>query len=252
MTKPDRPALLPALLISLMAAAGCGAGKVDPFPAPGNVTEAAVIMRQSDLGPVVIVFTPFPLENDAPPDGVRAAALRAADGRSCSLAAFHWTERAMAERWAGEQMENRRLRGTRPELVLAGHSLGATTAAETARDVVLGRPDALISLLLTVDAIKTGRIGSAAGVTGAFIISASGLKTNLTAYDSAPPPDGARLLRHANYHQGGGLYHGAAMTNAENHLLADSSGLLNHANADDFAFPMLVREFRSAMAGGGW
>lgn len=247
-----RAALALAVCLAVAFVAGCGK-EVDPFPAPGNVTEAGVIMRQSSMGPIIVVFCPYPLDDASPSDGVRSAVIRAIGGENCSAAAFHWTERAMAERWVREQLEVRRLHGTPLRIILAGHSLGATTAAETARDIMTNLPDVVIPLLLTVDAIKTGRISSTAGVTGAFIASASGIKTSFTAYDSAPTPDGRTLRRHVNYYQkNSDLYHGSPMPGAENHLLHDTSGLLNHGNADDFALPLLVRDIHFAMTRGAW
>ena len=239
-----------AALILAITLIGCGQ-EVDPFPSPGNVTEAAIIIRRSSLGPILVVFTPYPLHKDAPPDGVHAAALDAIGGLNCSAAAFHWSERDMAERWIKEQTDIRRSQGVAPQLILAGHSLGATTAAETARDVLNRQPDVIIPLLLTVDAIKTGRIVSKAGVTGAIIAnSVPGIKTNFTSYDSAPYPDNVRFLRHMNYYQNNSsLYHGVAMPGAENRLLTDSTTLLNHGNADDFCYPFMVREFRFVLAG---
>lgn len=253
MTRTRTAVALLAIAAVAALTAGCGR-EVDPFPEPGDVTEAALIMRRSSMGPVIVVFTPYPLRDDSPPDGVRAAVIRAMGGMSCSAAAFHWPERAMAERWIDEQIETRRAQGVPTRLILAGHSLGATAASETARDLIANRPDAFVSLLLTVDAVKTGRINSAAGAAGA-VIGGSGLpgvKVSLAAYDSAPQPDGVRFLRHVNYYQQRTpLYHGSAMPGAENHLLSDPTGLLNHANADDFAFSLMVGDLRSAIGRGG-
>lgn len=232
----------------VVSASGCGR-KVDPFPQPGNVTEKASIYRQSNLGPIVVVFTSHPLEEKSPPDGVRAAAMRAVGGKSCSVASFHWQEKAMAERWLGEQIQARRNQGIQPRLILAGHSFGATAAAETVREATGRHPDAVVVLLLTVDAIKTGKIGSTAGVIAGSI---PGVKTSFAAYDSAPAPDGGTFLRHINYYQANSaLYRGMPMPAAENHLLVDSTALLNHGSADDFAYPLLVADLRRALWEGG-
>ncbi len=246
MTRVDR--LVATLVFVCLLASGCGK-KIDPFPDPGNVTEKVSIYRRSSLGPIVVIFTPYPIEPLSPPDGVREAAIRAVGGRSCSVAAFYWPERSLSERWIADQLELRIEMGTPLNIILAGHSLGATAAAETARFVMHNHPEAAISLLLTVDAIKTGKIGSTAGTAGAVIAgSIPGVKTNLTAYDSAPAPDGRKLLRHVNYfQQNSSLYHGVNMPDAENRPLHDSSGLLNHGNADDFAVPLMTQDFVHAL-----
>lgn len=242
-------AVLPALLFAL-ALAGCG-DEPDAFPEPGNATESAAVIREAETGDIVVVYTSYPLRRGAPPDGVRRAVQKAIDRRPCSAAAFYWSEKTLSTRWIQMQIAERTRQGLQPRIILAGHGLGATTAAETARSLSRDPSGAVVTLLLTVDAVKTGRIGSAAGVTGTVIASSlPGVKASFTAYDSAPAPDGQRLLVHVNYYQTATGYHGAPMPHAENHHLGDSSGVLNHGNVDDFAFPMLVSDLRRAMAAG--
>lgn len=243
--------IFPVLCALCLALAGCG-GEIDAFPDPGGASESGQILREAPMGPILVVYTPYPLRAGAPADGVRRA-LEASLGRlPCSAAAFHWSEREMAERWIKEQMEIRRHRGRPVRLVLAGHSLGATEAAETARDLLFREKDVVIPLLLTVDAVKTSRIGSSAAVAGAVVVNRlPGVSLSLTAYEAAPVPDGQRLWSHINYYHRNSVYHGSAMPGAENHLLDDWSGYLNHGNIDDFAYPLLVADFRASLARAG-
>ncbi|MDR3210477.1 MAG: hypothetical protein LBU79_00995 [Planctomycetota bacterium] len=245
---PRATRFAPVILGVLLFLSGC-AGEATPFPLPGDANEAAMVMRRTSQGPVLVIFSASPLRSDTPPDGIREAVARAIGGIDCSAAAFHWNERPLAERWLGQELTTRRSAGFPERLILAGHGVGATAAAETAAMVMASRPETVITLLLTVDAVKTGWLGSAAGVTGAAL--AKGLarvRVNYTAFDGAPPPDGRRLLRHINYYQNRGeLYHGSPMPGAENHLLHDDTGLLNHGDIDDFALPLLERDIRSAL-----
>lgn len=235
------------LLIAALLAAGCD-GEVDVFPEPGGADEKQQVFREEDRGCVMVSFASFPLRPNAPPDGVRTAVSRAAALAPCSAAAFFWTERDTAERWIGVQMNRRRSLGLPVRLIVVGHGLGGAEACDTVRELLTRAPDAEIVLLLTVDAVKTGRIGSAAGVTGAALNRLPGVNTSLAAYYDAPSPDGLRFFSHINYYQDKSqLYHGAAMPGAENHLLEDWTGLLNHGNADDFAMPLIYTDLRAAL-----
>lgn len=233
-----------------LAAAGCGEEEIDVFPQPGNATESASVVRQAAEGPIVVTFASYPLRPSAPPDGIRAAMLRSLGRAPCSAASFYYSEKAVAERWIGDQVAARRRNGYPVRLILAGHGLGAAEAADTARDWLEKSPDAQVVLLVTVDAVKTaGRFTSAANVTGTAIAKhIPGVNMNFIAYDSAPTPDGQRFLSHVNYYQSRSEYYsGIPMAGAENHLLEDWTGVLNHASADDFAMPMVTADFRNAM-----
>lgn len=176
---------------------------------------------------------------------------RSLDSRPCSAATFFWTERDRTRRWLFDQIESRRVANLPVRIILAGHGLGATEACELAKDLMRQYRDqgVEIALLVTVDAVKTNRIGSAAAVTGnALTRRIPGVDHNFTAYDAAPAPDGKRLWAHVNYYQSKTTYyHGTAMPHAENHRLDDWTGLLNHGNVDDFAFGFLVADFRQAL-----
>jgi hypothetical protein len=251
-TKADFPLRLAAAILVCLGFAGCGS-EPDVFPEPGNATESAVIMREAEQGEIIVVYASYPLRPGAPPDGVRRAVQRAMGRGPCSSAAFYWSERTLSSRWIHSQIAERIRHGIAPRVILAGHGLGATTAAETARSLMRDQSGAVVSLLLTVDAVKTGKIGSAAGVTGTVIASSlPGVKANFVAYDAAPAPDGVRLLAHVNYYQTSAGYNGAPMPGAENHHLFDPSGMLNHGNADDFAFAMLAGDLRGTLGRGGW
>jgi hypothetical protein len=249
-TRTDRHAFIPILLtLCLLLAAGCLDTNAKPSPEPGGRDESEQIIRRGWSGPVVVTFSSSPLARGAPPDGVRAALLRALGDDECSAATFHWSARARSMRWIQERLEERRKIGRPPRLILAGHGLGATEAAETAREIMFDDRDVEIVLLVTVDAVKTGKIGGAAGVTGnAIARRIPGVDLNFTAYDAAPEPDGRQLWTHVNYYQAKSVYfHGSSMPYAENHRVDDWTGLLNHANADDFALPFLVADFREAL-----
>ncbi len=253
MTGCDRRLLLPALLIALaLLPAGCD-NRVSVFPDPA-ANETSRILRRADQGCIVVAFASYPLKAGVPPDGVGLAVARAIGNRPCSAAVFYWSERVMAERWIGEQMARRRDVGQPIRLILAGHGIGATEAAEAARGLMLRAPGAEIVLLLTVDAIKPSRIETAAAVTGSTLFNfgrMQGSKVGLAAYDSAPTPDGRRLWAHINYYQDRSqLYHGTAMPWAENHRIDDWTGLLNHGDADDFVFPLLVSDLKAALERG--
>ncbi|MCC8179823.1 MAG: hypothetical protein LIP23_02795 [Planctomycetes bacterium] len=230
---------------------GCLMQQVDMFPEP-NANESARVARLADQGVVLATFASYPLRDDTPPDGVRAAMLRAIGGRPCSAATFYWSERALALRWIREQLELRRRNGWPPRLILAGHGLGATEASETAYDILREDTDVEIVLLLTVDAVKTGRIGSAAAVTGAATVGRiPGVNLNFTAYDAGPQPDGRKLWAHVNYYQTSSpMYSGAPMMHAENHHLEDWTGVLTHGSSDDFAMPLVAADLRAAIARG--
>lgn len=252
MIKSPRFFLLSMAFIALSASllSGCNSDS-ESFPEPGDATESMAVTKSSSRGPIVAVFCPNPLRNGSPPDGVRRAALDATRRIDCSLASFYWTERAMADRWLDEQCALRRQNGEVPVVMLAGHSLGATEAAEAERRIQRRDPETVTLLLVTVDAIKTGKIGAKAGVTGTVIGMASPVgksKLNFTSYDSAPEPNGRNFLRHVNYYQTKvNLYKGSPMPDAENHPLSDTGKTLNHGNADDFAYPMILSDFRQAL-----
>ncbi len=239
------------LLAAMLTAGGCGK-EIDVFPEPGNATETVEILRTDARGCVAVSYSSYPLRPGSPPDGVRAALMRALGQTPCSAASFFWSERVMAERWINDQLTMRRNAGLPQRLILAGHGLGATEAAETAKDILARDPSVEIVLLLTVDAVKTGRLSSTAGTAGTAIANhVPGLKVNLVAYDSAPVPDGMRFWAHVNYYQARSeSYHGGPMAGAENHRLEDWTGLLNHANADDFAMSLIAADIRVALQRG--
>lgn len=249
---PRQPLLIAALFACLLCAGGC-VKEVDAFPEPGNAAESSRVLRNSATGPIIVTYAPFPFQSAAPEDGVRRAVAAVIGRAPCSAASFHYTEKATAERWLREQMEARRRNGWPVRVILAGHGLGGTEAAETARDIIVKDSSAEIVLLLTVDAVKPGRINYATGAAGAAVTRISGVKLNmsLVAYDMAPAPDGIRFWSHINYYQTqNSIYHGSSMPGAENHLLDDWSGYLNHGNVDDFAFPLLTADLRAAIARG--
>ncbi len=263
MTKADPAALrsaAAALCLALAAlAAGCaggGTGKspgsADPFAEPRSRRESADIVREDSVGPVIVSYASAPLARNAPPDGVRAAVLRAIGDERLSAACFHWEEREAALRWIREQMDVRRRDGRPARVILAGHGLGATEASETARELLFRERDFEITLLLTVDAVKSSRYGGAAYAAGNAIVNRlPGVSHSFTAYDAAPVPDGRQVRAHINYYQNKSTtLHGAAMPGAENHLLADWTGVLNHGNADDFAMPNLIADLKYAVARG--
>ncbi len=250
-TVPSIAALLCAALLAGLLAGGCGK-EIDVFPEPGNATELADVYRLDNRGCVIVSYASYPLRKNSPPDGVRAAITRAMGNAPCSAASFYWTERIMAERWIREQLAARRNAGWPQRVILAGHGLGAAEAAETVKTVLASDPMTEVVLLLTVDAVKPGRISSTAGVTGAAIATRMPvLKVNLFAYDQAPVPDGRRFWAHVNYYQNKSeYYHGTSMPGAENHLIGDWSGLLNHANSDDFVVSLLTSDLRVALQRG--
>ena len=209
------------------------------------------MIRLTETGPIVLSFASYPIRSNTPPDGIRAAVIRAAGRVPCSAATFFWSERQAAEGWLQGQIDARRRNGIPVRLIVAGHGLGATEAAEATRDILNQVPDAQVVLLLTVDAVRPGRIASAAGAASAMVNRLPGVNTSLNAYDSAPVPDGRRFLTHINYYQDVSQhYHGVAMPGAENHRLDDWTGLLNHGNADDFALPLLTADLYAALRRG--
>ncbi|MCD8352356.1 MAG: hypothetical protein LUC93_17265 [Planctomycetaceae bacterium] len=236
-----------ALLLVFFA--GCGR-EVEPFPEPGASSESAEIIRAEAIGPVILAYASYPLKSGAPPDGVRMAVYRAIGNTRLSAAAFFYSERDKAMDWVREQLDLRRRRNLPPRIILAGHGLGATEASETAREILFNDRDVQIVLLLTVDAVKTGRLSHAAGVTGNVLSRRiPGVNHSFTAYDAAPPPDANRLWAHINYYQTNSTnYHGTSMPGAENHQLTDWTGLLNHGNADDYATSFMVGDLRHAIA----
>ncbi len=259
MTRTDRPGTFAPLSLLCAACLAAAAGCLDQSQTAGTSSgakQAAManpVIRNSGTGPVAVTFISSPLRPGAPPDGVRAALIQAMGGRDCSAASFLRSDRDRAIRWSREQFDERRRRSLPPRLILAGHGLGATEASETARDILFGDRDAEITLLLTVDAVKTNKIGSAAAVTGTAIAKRiPGVDYNFTAYDAAPEPDGRRLRAHINYYQTkSAYYHGTAMPHAENHRIDDWTGLLNHGNADDFALTLLITDLRQALTAAG-
>ena len=234
-----------------MATGGCiGGSQVEPFAEPKNIRESVDVLRDAPVGPIIVSYASSPLKQDSPPDGVRAAVIHAIGATQLSAACFFWTERELAMRWIREQMDARRKRGIPPRLILAGHGLGATEASETARELLFHERNFEIVLLLTVDAVKASKYGSAAYVTGNAIVNRlPGVSHSFTAYDAAPAPDGKKVWAHINYYQDKSVnFHGSSMPKAENHRIADWTGLLNHGNADDFAMPFLVTDLKYAIA----
>lgn len=256
MTKIDQPRLreffLALLLLSAsLVMAGCF-NDVEPFPEPEGVDDSSRILHTAVRGPIIVSFASSPMRKGAPPDGIRAAIQRSIENKPCSAATFFWAERDRTRGWLLEQFETRRAAHQPIRLILAGHGLGATEACELAKELMRQTQDVEIVLLLTVDAVKTNRIGSAAAVTGnALTKRIPGVDHNFTAYDAAPQPDGEKLWAHVNYYQSkSAYYHGTAMPYAENHRLDDWTGLLNHGNADDFAYTFLATDLRLALKEG--
>ena len=227
---------------------------MEVFPDPADARESAKVIRQADAGCIAVAFVSYPMRAGAPPEGVRAAVIEASRRVPCSAAVFFWSDRVVADRWLREQFDRRRRSGQPIRVVLTGHGLGATEAAEKTKDLLARDPDVEIALLLTVDAIKPGRIGSMSGTAGAtggaLAKRLPGVNVNFAAYDSAPAPDGLRFRSHIHYYQDKSqFYHGSAMPGAENHLLEDWTGLLNHGNSDDFALPLIVSDLRAVLEG---
>ena len=242
---------MPVILCCLLlASSGCN-NAPEEFAKPGVASERMQIISESRSGPILVVFTAFPLQDSAPPDGVRKAVSESSFYRTSSSAAFFWSERELSGRWLSEQIAARQKNGETPRLIIAGYSLGATEAAETARRLLKRYPDVQIELLITVDAIKTGKISSAVGVTGSVISMANpvpGKNIVFTSYDSAPEPDGRRFKKHVNYYQSNSrIYHGAAMPAAVNQRLTASSQALNHGNSDDYARPFIMADLRQTL-----
>lgn len=240
---------VPCLVLAILAG-GCGR-EVEMFPNPDSPRESAQVIRTADSGCVVAGFSSFPFKPGTPPDGVRSALLQMAGRQPCSAAAFYYSEREAAQRWVREQLELRRRMGRPPRLILVGHGLGATEATDAAWEILAREQDVQIVLLLTVDAVKAGRMSQAAGAAGAMVNRLPGVNTSLAAHDAAPQPDGVRLWAHINYYQeGSASYHGTSMPGAENRLLDDWTGLVNHGNADEFALPFLIADLRFALERG--
>jgi pimeloyl-ACP methyl ester carboxylesterase len=246
-----RAAALGLALLALAFSGRCRGGEAEGFPGPAGEGEMARVFRTTDSGCVLAVFSASPLADGVPPEGLRLAAIRALGRSPGSAAFFYWSRQDLAERWIRGQLEARRRRGFPLRLILAGHSQGGATAADMAKTLLDRESDAEIALLLTIDAVKTGRIETAAGAAGAAIANRiPGLNVNFTAYDAAPVPDGRRFWSHVNYYQDKSRFsRGAPMPGAENHRLEDRGGLLNHGNADDFALPFLTADLRAAIGG---
>ncbi len=224
-------------------------GEVDAFPEPDAGKEKIKVIRSADTGPIIAAFSSYPMRAGAPPDGIETAMVQALGRMPCSAASVYWSERGLSLAWIKEQCELRRQNNEEPRLILAGHGLGATEASEVAKEIMFRDREVVIVLLLTVDAVKTSKISSAAGVTGnAVTRRIPGVKHSFTAYDASPHPDNKQLLAHINYYQTRSVYyHGAAMPAAENHRLDDWTGLLNHGNVDDFALTYLVSDLRNTL-----
>lgn len=227
-------------------------GEVDQYPEPRGLDESSQIHRTSPYGPIILSFAPNPMRSGTPIDGVRAAIQRTIGNTPCSAATFYWNERERTRIWFEGQANERRSRNAPVRLILAGHGLGATEACELAKDVLYNDRDVQIILLLTIDAVKTNKLGSAAAVTGnALTKRIPGIDYSFTAYDAAPEPNRKTLLSHINYYQAKSTYyHGMAMPHAENHRLDDWTGLLNHGNADDFAYTFILADLREAIEKG--
>lgn len=252
MTKTDLcRRLLPPRLALALAIAALVAGRA----AGAEPAQREVVLREAVSGPVIVTYASVLPAASAPPDGVRAAAGRVVDGiagrAELSAATFYHEDRAPALLWIRKQMDGRRRRGLPLRLILAGDGAGATEAAETARTLLLHNRDFVIDLLLTVDAVKADRYGSSAAYAAgnALVRGLPGVEASFTAYTAAPAPDGRALLAHINYYQTESTaMHGDAMPRAENHRIADGTGILGHDNAADFALPNLVADLRFAVA----
>ena len=239
------------LALCLAGIAGGGEGRFLPRTT-GERDNAFLILREMPAGCVAAIFSPLLFVPGAPPRGMGRAILQAFGQLPGSAAVFTWQRQGQARDWLRRQADNRRRSGLPVRLILAGHGLGGAAAAETARFILDREPDSEVILLLTVDAVKTGRVERAAGAAGSAIAgSLPGVSANFVAYDAAPIPDGRRFWFHVNYYQNRTpLCRGARLPWAENHLLHDTMNFLNHENAEDFAFPFLVADFRAALERG--
>ncbi|MDR1533677.1 MAG: hypothetical protein LBU64_01060 [Planctomycetota bacterium] len=213
---------------------------------------SARVLRNTAAGCVTAIFVAAQPGDSPFPDGMARAALHALGTGPGSLAVFHWSRQREAGEWIGEQLAARRNSGYPLRLILAGHGEGGGVAGDLAQSILAAEAEAELVLLLTVDAIKTGRIQAAAGAAGNAI--ALGLPVavpNFLAYDSPPLPDGRRFWRHVNYYQDRDrLRRGMPLPGAENHLLGDRGGYPGHDNLADFALPLLAADFRIALERG--
>jgi hypothetical protein len=211
-----------------------------------------LVLRETPAGCAAAIFSPLPLVRGASSRGMERAVLRAFGSLPGSAAVFAWQRQDQARDWLRRQADLRRQSGLPVRLILAGHGLGGAAAAETARFILDREPDSELVLLLTVDAVKTGRLERVAGAAGSAIAgSLPGVSANFVAYDAAPVPDGRRFWFHVNYYQDRTpLCRGAPLPGAENHLIHDETNLLVHENAEDFVFPFLVADFRAALERG--
>ena len=244
-----------ALVSILLLVAGCGQEQ-EVVPVAKKPSERALLLKQSGTGPVALVMVPHPIIGKAPADGVRRALARAVTGKDCTAAAFIFSEEAAAEKWLLKECERRRKAGIMPQVILGGHSLGATAASEIAKHVLGRTSDVVVRMLVTVDAVKTGPVGAPTGMASTVLTLGNpipGKHVYFFAYDSTPRLDARRMLAHVNYYQlQTKLYHGKPIRSAsENHqVITRPKDTVNHGNVDDYAFPMIFSDFRQALQQG--
>ena len=249
-----REAAWAAAGLCLALAAGCADAARPSWPPVGEATPKVIRFADEDDGPVLLAFSASPPNPEAPPEGLRRAMARLTAERDCAAALFPHAESGEAWRWLEEQFLRRRHLSVAPRLVLIGHGLGGTQAAEFAKRVLRDpkQRDVVIELLVTIDAVKNGMVSKPMGIASAAVNRATPIlptgRLDFIAYNSAPRVDGKRLRAHANYYQPDNtLMHGGPMDGAANQRLLGPAGAVTHENADQYALPYLIADVNHAL-----
>lgn len=237
--------------IALLAAGTVGCLR-EPEPKTSFGTIPQRILRSEPEGPIALILLPHPLSPQGGIPALEQALVESMREGKGSGAVFFYAARSLWEPWLTHEIASRREKGIKPQLILAGHSWGGSAVCELTKRLLARESDVTILLLVTVDAIKSTRIGATAGMAASAIGKVNpipGVDINAIAYTNAPPVDGTRLIRHTNYYQDQiRLCRGAPMEGAsENHrITSHPPEAINHGNVDDYAYPFLVADFRAA------
>lgn len=218
-----------------------------------NVKQGAVntqpVLCDSGNGAVVLVFSEMS-ERQFSKSGIYNAIKLAVPKIHGSAAVFGVSDIDAAYKWLLFRL--RKSSGADPAVIVMGYSFGGSSASAFVRKVVSESTRHKVSLLITVDAIKSSTLGFTTSATAdifTFDSKLTGKETSFVAFKDTPVPDSVRLLSHINYYQNNShLFRGCRIDSASQNYLITRYGKssVNHGNIDNYVERLLVSDMLKA------